>query len=92
MRVSLFEIFLIQVILYSIIWLTNDYLASYMSVVIPSICGAVLIVAMISEYIEPSKISRKYFWFMGISLLTPLLVGAFFMTINGGYLEWMQGI
>ncbi len=92
MRVSLFEIFLIQVILYSILWLTNDYIASYMSIVIPAICGAVLIVAVISEYIEPSKISRKYFWFMGISLLTPLLVGAFFMTINGGYLEWMQGI
>jgi len=67
MRVSLFEIFLIQVILYTIIWLTNDYIASYMSIVIPAICGAILIVAVISEYIEPSKISRKYFWFMGIS-------------------------
>ena len=92
MRVSLFEIFLIQVILYSVIWLTNDYVASYMSVVIPAICAAVLIVAIISEYIEPSRISRKYFWFMGISIATPLLVGALFMAINGGYLEWMEGI
>jgi hypothetical protein len=92
MRVSLFEIFLIQVILYTVIWLMNDYVASYMSVVIPAICLVILLIALIAEYIEPSGISRKYFWFMGISVITPLLVGGFFMFINRGYLEWMQGI
>ena len=92
MRVSLFEIFLIQVVVYALIWLTDDYIGSYMSIVIPVLAAGVLVVALLSELIEPSRISRKYFWVMGISIATPLLVGAFFMVLHQGELQWMEGI
>jgi putative effector of murein hydrolase LrgA (UPF0299 family) len=92
MRVSLFEIFLIQVILYVVLWLLNDYIATYMSIVIPGLCLAVLTVALLSELIEPARISKKYYWFMGISIVTPLMVGIFFYTLNQGQFKWLEGI
>ena len=92
MRLSLFEIFLIQVIIYCGLWLLDEYLASYMSIVIPGIAFAVVTISFISDQIEPSGISRKYYWFMSITIITPLLVGAAFMIMTEGNLAWLEGI
>jgi hypothetical protein len=83
------EIFMIQAVLYLILWLWNDYAATILSLSFAVIAAFILIIALIAEVIEPSKVPRKYFWVMVISALMPLLVGSFFMYLKKGTLDWM---
>jgi hypothetical protein len=61
---SLSEIFMIQAILYLILWLWNDYAATIFSLSFAAIAFFILIIALIAEVIEPSKVPRKYFYVM----------------------------
>ena len=92
MKVSLFEIFLVQIALYSGLWLIDEYVASYMCIVIPIITLVLLTVAGLAELFERSRVPRKYFGFMAISVLAPILVGITFYIIYDGKLEWLEGI
>jgi hypothetical protein len=84
------EWFLIQFVLYIGLWLINDYAATLVSVIFIVINAAVLLVAGISELIEPSKVPRSYYIFMAVSILAPLLAGILFLTIIGGDLNWLK--
>lgn len=86
------EIFLIQFLFYFGIWMWDDYLATMISSVFITIFFAILIISIIVELIEPSKVPRSYFYFMVISVICPLLVGIIFITIMGGRLDWIEGI
>lgn len=90
MKLRNFEWFLIQLVFYFILWLINDYTATLVSVIFMVIFAAILIVALISELIEPSKVPRSYFWFMVISILAPILAGLIFLIIIGGDLNWIK--
>jgi hypothetical protein len=83
------EIFMIEAILYLLLWLWNDFAATICSLSFSAIAFFILIIAMIAEVIEPSKVPRKYFYVMLISALTPLIVGSFFMYLKKGTLDWM---
>ena len=50
----------------------------------------ILIVAVIAEMIEKSKVPRSYFYFMLGSILIPLIVGFIFIGLMGGDLEWTK--
>ena len=91
MKLSNLEIFLLQVILYAVIWLADEYVASYMCIVLPGIILAILLISLIVELIEPSRISKRYFVIMGLSILAPVLTGLAFYTLYDGQLEWLQG-
>jgi hypothetical protein len=86
---SLSEIFMIQAILYLLIWLWNDFAATIMSLSFSAIALFIIIIAGIAEVIEPSKVPRKYFYVMVISALTPIIIGSFFMLLKKGSLDWM---
>ncbi len=89
MRVSIIEIFLFQIILYSCLWLIDEYVATFICITIPVIVLVVLIVSLMAELIEPSRISRKYFWIMGVSIAAPVLVGIGFYVMYDGELDWL---
>ena len=89
MRVSLFEIFLFQIILYSALWLYDEFVATFMCITIPIIVLVILIVSLLAELFEPSRVSRKYFWVMGISIIVPVIVGMGFYVMYDGKLEWL---
>ena len=89
MRVSLFEIFLFQLILYSALWLYDEFVATFMCITIPIIVMVILAVSLLAELFEPSRISRKYFWFMGVSIIAPVIVGIGFYVMYDGKLEWL---
>jgi hypothetical protein len=91
-RLKVFEIFLLQVIVYIALWLWNDFIASYMSLVFCSILVFVLVISIIADLLEPSRIGRKYFYAMGVSIFAPILVAAFFVLLQKGELAWMQGL
>ena len=83
------EIFLIEFIIYSILWLWNDYVASLLTVVLPTIFFFILIIALLAELIERSKVPRWYYYFMAVSVLAPIVAALVFVFFVGADFEWL---
>ncbi|MEM7105192.1 MAG: hypothetical protein AAF502_18790 [Bacteroidota bacterium] len=79
-------IFLAQVIIYLGVWLWDDYIAKFLTLLMVAITVGVLVVSLIAELIERSKVPGIYFIFMVISILTPFLVAL--LVIGIGAAEW----
>ena len=88
---SNFEVFLIETIVYIVLWLWNEYVATILTLSFTAIAFFILAVSLISEAIERSKVPRWYFSYMLISVFTPLAIGAFFYILNKGSFAWMKG-
>lgn len=84
------EIFLIEFIIYSLLWLWNDYVASMLTVVMTAICFFILIVSLLAELVERSKVPRWYYYFMAISVAAPIIVALTFIYFMGADFEWMS--
>jgi len=90
MSLRLFEIFLIQIMIYLALWLWDDYVASLVSIIMVAIITGILIVATISEWIERSKVPKSYFIFMIGSILIPLITGIIYVGLMGGDLDLLK--
>jgi hypothetical protein len=88
-RIRPIELFLIQVFLYGLLWVWNDYLATLLSATFAVIAFCVLIVSLIAELLERSKVPRWYFWGMAISVVAPILTALLFVGLMGGELSWL---
>jgi hypothetical protein len=86
------EVFLIEAVIYIILWLWNEYIATIMTLSFAAIAFFILTISLISEIIERSKVPRWYFTYMIISIVTPLAIGAFFYILNKGSFAWMKGL
>ncbi|WP_373548627.1 hypothetical protein [Haliscomenobacter sp.] len=86
-QIRAIEVLLIEVIFYLGLWLLNDYVAMYLSMIFGSICFFILLFTGIAELLERSKVSRKYFWFMAMSALAPVVAAAIFFLL-GGEMTW----
>ena len=89
-RANLLIILLGQAVIYTSLWLWNEYVASYLTIIFPAVILFILIIAVIADLIEPSRIPVWYYGLMLISIVTPLVIGAVFYYINDGRLEWLQ--
>lgn len=89
-RLSLLEIFLLEVVAWLGLWLLDDYLATLLTLIIGAIVSAVLIVALMAEAIERSKVPRKYFYVMLLSIVAPLAAGILYLAIFGGDLNFLK--
>ena len=85
---SLLEIFLLELAVWLALWLMNNYLATLLTLIITAIVFAVLVIALISEAIDRSKVPRKYFWIMGVSVLAPILSALIYLIIFGGKINF----
>jgi hypothetical protein len=83
------EIFLAETIVYVLLWLTNDYLATLLSVVFAGIFLFILLISLLAEWIERSGVPRSYYGFMVVSILSPLLTAALMLAILG-IPEWLS--
>lgn len=88
---SITEVFLIEAIVYIALWMWNEYVASILTLAFSAIALFILAISLISELIERSKVPRWYFTYMVVSILTPLIIGAFFLVLNNGSFAWMKG-
>ena len=88
-RTYVFEIFFIQIIIYLLLWLWNDFVATLLSLSFAAIGIFVLLISLIAEIIDRSKVPRWYFYVIVLSVLTPILIGSLFMFIKKGSLDWM---
>ena len=87
---NLVIVILIQAVVYFGIWLWDEYVASYLSLIFPGLILAVLIIATLADLIEPSRIPKWYYGLMIVSILTPLLIGTLFYFIYEGRLDWLK--
>ncbi|MBX2871121.1 MAG: hypothetical protein KTR30_03450 [Saprospiraceae bacterium] len=88
-RLRLGEIFLIEMVFYLICWLSNDYLGSMISLIFGSLFLAILLVSLVVELIERSRVPRWYFYFMLLSVIAPVLSAAIYLSITQG-VDWMN--
>ena len=84
------EVFLVEAIVYLLLWMWNDYVATILTLSFTAIALFILLVSLVAELIERSKVPRWYFGLMVISVITPLIVGVFFMVLKKGGLDWMH--
>ncbi len=87
-NLSTFELFLIQVVAYAILWLLSDYTATLVTLIFPVIFISLLLLACLSELVQKSKVPRQYYYFMVASILAPILTAAIFVLILGVDFEW----
>ncbi len=88
-RFSLFEIFLFQVVVWLGLWLLNDYIATLLTLILGAIVSAVLIVALMAELIERSKVPRQYFFIMLSGIAAPIVAAMLYLLIFGGKLGFL---
>ncbi|MBP6825786.1 MAG: hypothetical protein KA165_04405 [Saprospiraceae bacterium] len=91
-RLTLIEVFLLEVVVWLGLWLFNDYLATLLTLILSVIVLAILLIALISEAIERSKVPRRYFYVMAISVLAPVVAAGFYLLIFGGKFSFLEKI
>ena len=64
-------------------WLYNDYLASLLTIIVGVIVFFVLVIALISEWLEPSRVPKWYFQIMAASLAALLLAAGIYLLLFG---------
>jgi len=89
-RLSLSEFFLLEVVVWLAIWLLNDYMAALLTIIVGAIVSAVLVLALLAEAIERSKVPRRYFWFMGLSILAPVVSALLYAVLFGGRFAFLE--
>ena len=89
-RLTLLEIFLIEMVVWLGLWLSNDYLATLLTLTIGAIVLSVLLIALAAEAIEPTKVPRRYFWIMAVSILAPVLAAGLYVLLFGGKLGFVE--
>ncbi len=86
---SVLEYFLIQLCLYVLVWIVNEYVAFLLLIIIPIISIAILLLSFVFQLVEPARIPKSYYGYMIATIIAPLIVGAIFFYINGFEQEWM---
>ena len=89
-RLSLLEIFLLEVLLWLGLWLLSDYVATLLTLILGAIVSAVLLIALMSEWIERSKVPRRYFYIMALSVLAIGTAAGLYVLIFDGQLEFLK--
>lgn len=87
---SLSEILLLEVAIWLAVWLLNDYMAALLTLIVAAIVSAVLVIALLAEAIERSKVPRWYFWVMGLSILAPIISALLYALLFGGKFEFLE--
>lgn len=76
-KIGLIEITLFQIITYLSLWIWNGFIALYITLCLSTICFLILLIAIIAEWLDPSKIPRRFFFGLMLSgVFVPLIIGA----------------
>ena len=82
-RLKPIEVFLIEVLIYFLIWLANNYLGFMLALIFGIIFISILIIALLVEWVEKSKVPKWYYWFMFVSFLAPFFTILLTILISG---------
>jgi len=88
-KIGLLELILIQFIIYMGIYLLNSYVGIMICLVMAPICFFTLIVSLISELLDRSKVPKLYYKFMVTGFIIPLIILLVGLTLDPNALDWM---
>ena len=89
---GLLEVSLIQIIFYALLWLWSDYVATLVTIVLVSIFAFLLSFALIAELIDRSRVPRRYFYVMALSIVLPILTAIVFVLLLQADFSWTREI
>ncbi len=89
-RPSLLEIFLFEVVAWLGLWLLSDYIATLLTFIVGAIVLAILVIALLAEVVERSKVPRSYFHIMALSMLAIIAAAGLYILIFGGHLNFLE--
>lgn len=84
------EIVLLEAILLIILWFMDEYIGWLSSLIMMTICGGILIVSLLTEWIERSKIEKPYFYMLLALTLVPMMIICVFFLLSGGNISWLH--
>jgi len=84
------EILAIEAIIFIILWMTNEYMATLITFIAVPIFFAITIISLIAEKIEKSGISGDYFRLMVGLTIVPLIIFSVFHFANSGEYTWLS--
>jgi quinol-cytochrome oxidoreductase complex cytochrome b subunit len=79
-RIVTIEGLLVQTITYLALWLIDSYLAKVVSLLVGGVAAGILVVSILVEWVDRSRVPRVYYRVVLWCLLGPLL---------GGLLGWL---
>jgi len=71
-------------------WLLDEYLASLLTVILVPIFFFILVISLIAEVVERSRVPRSWFYIMLISVVIPLIIAILVYTLYEGAFDWLQ--
>ena len=83
------EAFLVQVVLYLLLWVIDDYLAVVVSFILGGISLAIYLISKLIELVDKSNVPKVYYRFMLICLLAPIIAGMIGLLLLNG-LSWVE--
>jgi len=92
MRIGLAEILLVESIIFTLLWIWDDYVAIILTVSITGILFAILLISLAAEKIERSNVPRKYFGWMFWALFPPIIIAFIYSYFIEGQFTWMNEI
>ncbi|WP_020569818.1 hypothetical protein [Neolewinella persica] len=78
-----------QIIFYALLMLANEYAGFLLGVILGTISFAVWVISHIVELIEPSKVTKSYYWFVFSAWVAPLITVLGFIFLRGE-IGWLQ--
>lgn len=84
------EVFFLELVVFLALWLIDDYIATLLTVIFVFILSAILLTSLLVELIERSKVPRRYFTLMALSILALLAAAGIYLLIMGGTPLWLH--
>ena len=88
-KIGLAEIYLIQMILYALVYLGNSYIGFMLCLIMAVISFALLILSLIFEVLDRSNVPRYYFKIMISAIISPVVIIVLFSTLDPTSFDWM---
>ena len=73
-QMAVVEWVLLEGIFFTVFWILQPYIAKLGTAVLSPIFGAVLIISLIADRLDNSKIGRKFYWVMFWFSIIPLVL------------------
>ena len=90
MKLNILEASLIQIVLYSVVFYFNSYIGFLLCLTIGFIAFAILVLSLITEMVERSKVPKSYYKYMATAILSPFLVLIIFILFDPTVFSWLD--
>lgn len=89
MKLGTIEIILIEAIILSVVYAIDSYIGLLLCLIIAVLSAAILIITLLAEVVERSKVPRSYFSSLATICGTAIVVMLFFSFFSKGSLDWV---